>query len=287
MGHSDMTTVFVSGPTGCIGAAAVGHLLDEGVDRVVGFSRREDFSRIPRRYHDRIRLIQGDITDAAQVRDAVNDAEPTALIHLAAFQTPDCQARPMEGLSVNVAGTLNMFRAARQLGDRLQRFVFASSAAVYGPRALYGEDSVRVDVPYLPPNLYGYWKIAGEGMAQAFHAQTGVPTISLRLATTYGPGRDQGLTSAPTTAIKSAVLGIRYRLPYQGTRAFPLCRRCGRRIFTGGDRPVRGVPGLQPERADSTHTGVRRNSPLGVRQRRGAGLRCCHRRRGDVDALRL
>ena len=157
MGHSDMTTVFVSGPTGCIGAAAVGHLLDEGVDRVVGFSRREDFSRIPCRYHDRIRLIQGDITDAAQVRDAVNDAEPTALIHLAAFQTPDCQARPMEGLSVNVAGTLNMFRA----------------------------------------------------------------------------------------------------------------------------------PGLQPERADSTHTGVRRNSPLGVRQRRGAGLRCCHRRRGDVDALRL
>ncbi len=215
-----MTTVFVSGPTGCIGAATVGHLLDEGVQRVVGFSRREDFSRIPARYHDRIQLVQGDITDADQVREAVLAAAPSAVIHLAAFQTPDCQARPMEGLAVNVTGTLNMFRAAQQLGEGLRRFVFASSAAVYGPRGLYDGDSVGVDVPFGPPNLYGYWKVAGEGMAQAFHSESGVATISLRLATTYGPGRDQGLTSAPTTAIKAAVLGVPFRLPYQGREHF-------------------------------------------------------------------
>jgi len=57
-------------------------------------------------------------------------------------------------------------------------------------------------------------------MAQAFHSESGVATISLRLATTYGPGRDQGLTSAPTTAIKAAVLGVPFRLPYQGREHF-------------------------------------------------------------------
>ncbi|HAB10176.1 MAG TPA: NAD(P)-dependent oxidoreductase [Planctomycetaceae bacterium] len=215
-----MRTVFVSGPTGCIGAATVSHLLENGVDEIVGFSRREDFSRISKQYHDRIRFIAGDITDAESVQQAVSEAEPSAIIHLAAYQTPDCQARPMEGLAVNVLGTANIFSAAVSLGDSLHRFVFASSAAVYGPRSLYTSDSVTTDVPYLPPNLYGYWKVAGEGVAQAFFAETGISTVSLRLATTYGPGRDLGLTSAPTTAIKSAVLGTAYRLPYHGREHF-------------------------------------------------------------------
>jgi nucleoside-diphosphate-sugar epimerase len=215
-----MRTVFVSGPTGCIGAATVSHLLENGVDEIVGFSRREDFSRIPKPYHDRIRFISGDITDAESVQQAVSEAEPSAIIHLAAYQTPDCQARPMEGLAVNVLGTANMFRAAATVGESLGRFVFASSAAVYGPRSLYTADSVTADLPYLPPNLYGYWKVAGEGVAQAFFAETGISTVSLRLATTYGPGRDLGLTSAPTTAIKSAVLGAAYRLPYHGREHF-------------------------------------------------------------------
>lgn len=215
-----MTLAFVSGPTGCIGAATVSHLLENGVSRIVGFSRRRDLSRIAPCYHDRIELVQGDICDAQEVEAAVLSAKPNRMIHLAAFQTPDCQARPLEGMDVNVCGTANMLHAAAALGDSLERFVFASSAAVYGPRSLYDGSTVETPVPYLPPNLYGYWKVAGEGMAQAFQIQTGIPTVSLRLATTYGPGRDQGLTSAPTTAIKSAVLQKRYRLPYQGREHF-------------------------------------------------------------------
>ena len=74
-----------------------------------------------------------------------------------------------------------------------ERFVFASSTAVNGPRELYSEDGVRPEDPLQPFNLYGYWKIAGEGMAQAYHQESGVSTVSLRLATTYGPGRDHGL----------------------------------------------------------------------------------------------
>ncbi|HCK54840.1 MAG TPA: hypothetical protein DIC23_16605, partial [Planctomycetaceae bacterium] len=242
--HSKMSTVFVSGPTGCIGAATVVHLLENGVDNVVGFSRREDFSRIPREYHDRIRFCAGDITNPEQVMAAIVESAPTAIIHLAAYQTPDCQARPMEGLDVNVLGTVNMFRAARQLGDSLERFVYASSAAVYGPRSLYAGDSVTAGSAYLPPNLYGYWKVAGEGVAQAFHAETGVPTVSLRLATTYGPGRDLGLTSAPTTAIKAAVLGQRYRLPYHGREHFHFVEDVGAGFSLSAIDPFDGYDAL-------------------------------------------
>ena len=211
-----MSTVFVSGPTGCIGAATLSWLLDHGADKVIGFSRTSDWSRIDHSYRDRISLIEGDITDAASVRDAVNSANPDRIIHLAAFQTPDCQAMPFRGLDVNVSGTANLFRAAAELGDNLKRFVFASSAAVYGPRSLYSGETVTEDQPYLPPNLYGYWKTAGEGMAHAFHMETGIPTVSLRLATTYGPGRDKGLTSAPTSALKAVAACEPFAMPYQG-----------------------------------------------------------------------
>jgi len=211
-----MKRVFVSGPTGCIGAATVAYLLDHGVSQVIGFSRQRDFSRIPERYHDRLEWLPGDICDASTVSRAVADSQPTHIIHLAAFQTPDCQAHPLQGLDVNVTGSINLFRAAAALDNQLQRFVFASSAAVYGSRELYPSDTVGELCPYQPPNLYGYWKVAGEGMAQAFHRETQIATVSLRLATTYGPGRDRGLTSAPTTAIKRAAEGVDFQMPYQG-----------------------------------------------------------------------
>ena len=203
-----MNSVFITGPTGW--------LLDHGIDRIVGFSRQHDLSRLDEAYHSRMEWIAGDVTNFAQLRDAIEKCQPRQIIHLAAFQTPDCQAQPLVGMDVNVAGTMNLFRAAAEVPASIDRIVFASSAAVYGKRAIYPTESVSATAAYLPPNLYGYWKVAGEGIAQAFHQQTGIATVSLRLATTYGPGRDQGLTSAPTTAIKSVALGIPYRMPYQG-----------------------------------------------------------------------
>ena len=211
-----MDTVFVTGPTGCIGAVTVAYLLDHGVERVVGFSRRRDLQRIDPQYHDRLDFVEGDITDAEQVTAAVAQARPSRIIHLAAFQTPACLADPLGGMEVNVTGTRNMFQAAAALGDGLERFVFASSAAVYGPREIYNGPTVVNSAPFAPRNLYGFWKVAGEGMAQAFTAETGISSVSLRLATCYGPGRDLGMTSAPTAALKCIAAGESFRLPYQG-----------------------------------------------------------------------
>lgn len=211
-----MSSVFVTGPTGCIGAATVEYLLEHGVDRVIGFSRRRNLERIDSRYHDRVDFVEGDITDEHQVSAAVLAAQPTRIIHLAAFQTPDCLANPLRGLDVNVSGTRNLFHAASQLPGKLERFVFASSAAVYGPREIYESPTVENSAAFAPRNLYGFWKVAGEGMAQAFHAETGVASVSIRLATCYGPGRDLGMTSAPTAALKCIAAETAFRLPYQG-----------------------------------------------------------------------
>ena len=214
-----MTRVFITGPTGCVGAAAVDQLVAQGVDAIVGMSRNCDPSRFSDAAAGSIRLVSGDLTDPDAVSALLRKHAPTHLLHLAAFQTPDCQAQPFRGMDINVGGTMNLLKAAARI-DSLERLVLASSSAVYGSRDLYPGDEVTTNSPYAPPNLYGYWKVANEGMAQAFHLETGLPAVAFRFSTTYGPGRDQGLTSAPTSALKAAAKGKPFAIPYNGRETY-------------------------------------------------------------------
>jgi nucleoside-diphosphate-sugar epimerase len=204
--------VLVTGSTGCIGAATVDWLLANGADEVLGLNRSLTEPDEDIRY----RNLQCDVTDATALQEVLSQSRPSQVIHLAALQTPECRDHPMRGLEVNLIGTANLCKACASLETPLERFVFASSGGVFGPRSTYGEDGVLPNDPYLPHSLYGYWKIAGEGIAQAFQQETGTPTISLRLATTYGPGRDRGYTAAGTRALKAVALGIPFVIPYSG-----------------------------------------------------------------------
>ena len=205
--------ILITGSTGCIGTHTVDLLLSEGAGEVFGFNRSNPVgSEDKPGFH----FIAGDLSDAQSIERALKEIEPTHVIHLGALQTPDCRDFPMKGLDINVLGTAYLLQACGQLNRPLERFVFASSSAVNGARSLYGEEGVRPEDPYHPFNLYGYWKVAGEGMAQAFHQASGVSTVSLRLATTYGPGRDRGFTAAMTSAMKAVVRGESFEIPYRG-----------------------------------------------------------------------
>ena len=207
-----MKRILVTGSSGCIGSSVVNYLLDKEVEQVFGYTRSAPGGEQPAGFTH----LAGDITDSVRFRMVVKEIQPDRIIHLAALQTPDCQANPFRGMEVNMMATAEIFKiVAEELPD-LQRFVFASSVAVHGPRAVHVSEKVGPDALFCPPNLYGFWKIAGEGIAQAFHMETKIPTVCLRLATTYGPGRDRGMTSAPTSAMKAAVFGLDYVIPYSG-----------------------------------------------------------------------
>jgi len=220
--------VLITGGTGCIGAATVSALVGLNVDEIIVLSRSGKAGLLElwfiRHVDKRVKLMQGDVSDAGMLRVLLRDIRPTHIVHLAAFQTPDCDAYPARGLDINVGGTMHLLNAAAEIASAsgLQRVVFASSAAVYGKRSLYPGATVKETDLLVPPNLYGIWKVAGEHLARLFHERTGVPTVCLRLNTTYGKGRDRGKTAAPTTAMKAIALGahqgkaIPYRMPYSG-----------------------------------------------------------------------
>jgi nucleoside-diphosphate-sugar epimerase len=93
--------------------------------------------------------------------------------------------------------------------------VYASSIAAYD--ALDEADpGAPPDMSGAPSTLYGVFKRANEGTAAVYWSEQRLPSVGLRPHTVYGPGRDQGLTSAPTFAMLAAAAGEPYRLPFGG-----------------------------------------------------------------------
>ncbi|MFT7676324.1 MAG: nucleoside-diphosphate-sugar epimerase [Planctomycetota bacterium] len=212
-------TYFLTGALGCIGAWVTKTVLDQGDTPVVfdlgGDSRRLAAILDPEQL-DRVQFVQGDISDGDTVSQAMEAAGTTRVIHLAGLQVPFCKTNPAAGARVNVLGTINVFEAARAMN--LERVVYASSAAVYGPpveeRAPDERDACE------PTTHYGVFKRANEGNARIYYQDCGLSSVGIRPLTVYGVGRDQGMTSGPTVAMKAAALGRPYTIGFGGSTDF-------------------------------------------------------------------
>ena len=76
------------------------------------------------------------------------------------------------------------------------------------------------DDPAHPTSHYGVYKQANEGSALVYWRETGLRSVGVRPFVVFGPGRDQGLTSAPTKAVAAAVLGRTFEIGFSGRTVF-------------------------------------------------------------------
>ncbi|MGI9552405.1 MAG: NAD-dependent epimerase/dehydratase family protein [Aurantibacter sp.] len=221
-----MHKIFITGGTGCIGSVTIYKLLQSAeVDKIIIATRSNNTDPLKlwlgEELDTRLEFVTLDVSNYNEIESVLQEVNPTHIIHLGAYQSPDCSRDHIGGMEINTGGTMAMFDAAEKLPN-LQRFVFASSGAVYGMRSMYPQDTIAEDVPLAPPNHYGIWKLAGEHLARLFYDNTKVPTVCLRINTTYGKGRDKGKTSAPTNALKAIAMGavtgevMPFAMPYQG-----------------------------------------------------------------------
>jgi nucleoside-diphosphate-sugar epimerase len=179
------TRLLVAGGAGFIGSHLVDRLVTAGYGPITVLDnlRRGDIGNLAESWK-RIRFLEGDIRDLDFVRRAMRGAG--IVYHLAA-QSNVLGAQQDEDYSftTNVAGTLNVLRAARDSG--VKRFLFTSSREVYGdPESI----PVPESAPLAPKNAYGASKMAGEAYCRAFQGQ-GMEVRIVRLANAYGP-RDYG-----------------------------------------------------------------------------------------------
>lgn len=215
---TDAPRILVTGGYGCIGVQTVKWLLARTNAVVVVASRDVRVERTERLFEgddvSRLKCVRLDVQSQRPLEEALGEHEITHVIHLAALQTPDCNAHRDLGLQINLAGTQNLIEAIKACRPELRRFVFASSIAVYGPRRSYPEAKVPMLAEPAPVNVYGTWKLAGEHLSRLFCHETGIATVSLRPGVLFGPGRDAGLTAATTTAMKSVALETPYEIPF-------------------------------------------------------------------------
>jgi UDP-glucuronate 4-epimerase len=202
-----MSRYLVTGAFGAIGVWTIRSLLDRGHE-VISFDVGEQAPRLPlaltREQADAITRVRADIADLNAVERALDEHGVTHVIHLAALQVPFVRADPPLGARVDVLGTVNVFEAVRRRRDRIAPLVYASSIAALGE----GDH---------PTTLYGVFKWANEGTGERYFEDYRVSSIGIRPHTVYGPARDQGLTSAPTTALLAAAAGVGYRIPFGGS----------------------------------------------------------------------
>jgi UDP-glucuronate 4-epimerase len=235
----------ITGALGCIGAWTVRNLVRDGIPTVVF-----DLGRDPRRLKliltpdelARVTFVHGDITDLSVLEQALDAHAITHVIHLAALQLPFVKADPALGVRVNVVGTVNVFEAVARRKERIERVVYASSAAVYDA-ADAGEPGAVIQHTTAghPTSLYGVFKQANEGTARVYWQDNRVASIGLRPATVYGPGRDQGITSAPTRAMFAAVVGQPFHIPYGGRGEFQYADDVAKAFIACARTPFEGA----------------------------------------------
>lgn len=233
----------VTGGTGCIGSWVVRGLVREGVPVTVLTShRRLDRLALVLTPAElaALDLVDGDINDLAALEALARDRAVNRVIHLAALQFPFCAADPVAGARINVQGTATMFELVRRLG--IGRLVYASSAAVYGPRARYAQDVLGPDAELHPTSFYGVYKVANEQAAGVAWATQGVASIGLRPHSVYGPGRDQGVTSKPTVAMIAAAAGRPYHVDFGGRYQFQFADDAARTFIAAARAELDGAP---------------------------------------------
>ncbi len=173
--------MLVTGGAGFIGSHLVDALASRGVAvRVLdnlSTGRRENLAH----RSGEVELYEDDLRDLDACRRACRGVQ--AVFHQAASgSVPRSIEDPATTIAVNVAGTANLFAAARDAGVR--RVVYASSAAVYGDRSEMPRREGREGAPLSP---YAASKRMCEELAEIYSRCYGLEILGLRYFNVYGP----------------------------------------------------------------------------------------------------
>jgi nucleoside-diphosphate-sugar epimerase len=192
--------VLVTGAAGFIGSHLLPMLVKEGYE-VIGLDNSDDPSNVS----DYANVYIADICDSVRMKTLGQILKFDSVIHLAAMAAPRvAEAKPEETFRVNVLGTYNILRMAKEVG--VKRVVFASTAHVYGISPKYlPTDEVH---PLALLDTYTSSKIMGEQLCHLFYENYNMSYVTLRMFNGYGPRQslDYFIPAMITKAMKGDIV---------------------------------------------------------------------------------
>jgi nucleoside-diphosphate-sugar epimerase len=184
--------ILVTGGAGFIGSHIVDKLLSYDFEVTIIDNLSSGNLENINNYKEKpnLKFIKGDIRDLNLVKEITKDKD--AVFHEAALASVTLSVEnPILTNDINVSGTLNLLKAS--VDHRVKRFIFASSAAIYGETP---SPQKREDLTSTPTNPYGVSKLAAENYVKVFHKVYGLETVSLRYFNVYGPRQRFDIQSA-------------------------------------------------------------------------------------------
>jgi len=232
----------VTGAAGFIGSTLAERLVADGADVVALDSFTDYYARAVKERnlsrlagHPRFRFIESAIRDAdltALLRDR------THIFHLAAQAgVRKSWGRDFAVYTVNNIEATQLLLEAACGASGLERLVYASSSSVYGDNVAI---PMREDALPQPVSPYGVTKLAAEQLCHLYHTNYGVPAVSLRYFTVYGPRQrpDMGFHKFLRAVIRAEP--IRVYGDGEQTRDFTFVHDAVNATVAAA---VRGVPG--------------------------------------------
>jgi dolichol-phosphate mannosyltransferase len=174
----------VTGAAGFIGANLIRRLIADGHE-VIAVTRT---GGTPWRLEDvrtEVEVLELDLSDASAIKRAVIPARPEWIFHLAAHGAYSWQTDIDTMIRVNIGATAALLAAARDV--QVQAFINAGSSSEYGLK----DHAPREDEWLEPNSLYAVTKAAGTHLT-ALAANDGLPAMTLRLYSIYGPWEEPG-----------------------------------------------------------------------------------------------
>lgn len=172
----------VTGGAGFIGSHLAQALCNQGADVVVldNLSTGQLANLAWATQGQRLDFVQGDAGDESLLKQIVPGVD--WVFHEAAMvSVPQTIQEPIESNHANLNATLKLLMAARSAG--VKRFLFASSAAIYGNNPVLPKTEAMAPEPCSP---YALQKWTGEQYASLFSSLYGLPTVCLRYFNVFG-----------------------------------------------------------------------------------------------------
>jgi len=181
--------LLITGGAGFIGTALTRRLADHNRVRILDLLRRNALGAAGLDKHPNVELVPGDVRDFDLVKRSMEGVD--YVLHMASIAGVDTVLKnPVLTMEVSLLGTMNVLRAAREVGG-VERLVDFSTSEVFGSHAFrVGE----ADVTHLGAVGEARWtyavsKLATEHLAHNYFKQYALPACAIRPFNIYGPGQ--------------------------------------------------------------------------------------------------